>query len=473
MPKRTVIVLISFISLIVIIALGAFAVNRVRVRLINNLIDQYYTQEQALAEETANLLKAEIVSLQDKLQIITQLPAINTPQDSNSCNQTLQLLTDKMKVKANNLGRVNVSGEFICSLNPALIGAKAATFGKYIEDIFNDPLHNPVMSRATRVPNVEGFIFAVHVPVLDAQGHFNGTLGGAIYFNDLQKNYLENVTFSNQGYAAIYDDNADVLYHPRKELIGKNLFGDEVQDLLGRDENVNAKFREAVNEGIIGRARYKLQGSDRVAVLYPIEIFPGRRWIVIVVTPTQEIENSLISSGTTRDFVGLTILLTLLLTVTPAIILYYINRSIFRPLAKVTYSINKITSGDFDQKVDYLSLSAKDEINKLVLAFNKMADQLKDLYMNLNKKVAEKTEQVRVEKESLEKKVAERTTELNKAKATLEEEVNKQTAELRTSLDEVQKINIVMVDREKRIIELKDKVKELEEELAKAKSDAN
>lgn len=377
MPKRTVIIFISFISLVIIILLGTLAINSVRLRLLDNLINQYYQQEEALAEESANLLKSEIVALQDKLLIISELPEIKQPTSTSACNLSLQTLTNKMLVKANNLGRVSREGNFICSLNPTLINTRAANLGAYIDDIFSDPAHKPVMSRATKVPNVEGSIFAIHVPVYNNLGDFSGTIGGAIYFNYLKESYLENITFPNQGYLTIYDDNADVLYHPRKEIIGQNLFSENIQSLLGNNEVVNTKFREAVSENLIGRTRYQLEGSDRIAVFYPIEVFPGRKWIVVVVTPTQEIENSLITAGATRDFVSLTGLLTILLIITPLILLYYIDRSIFLPLAKVTQSINKVSSGNFDQNVDYISLSAKDEINKLVLAFNRMATQLK------------------------------------------------------------------------------------------------
>lgn len=472
MTKKTAIFLISLISITLTMILGAWAVARTKDRLVNNLTTQYLDQERLIGQEVANLLENEVLSMQDKLQAIALLPTVRSGEDTDECNASLAAVAGSMKVKINNLGRVNAAGKFVCSLNPALIGQQASNLGQYITDIFLDPKHEPVMSRAIKVPGVEGFIFAVHIPVFKSNGEFDGTLGGAIYFNYLQETYLKNVVFAETGYINIIDDNFDILYHPNTELIGKSFLSDEVQGLIGRSSEVNDKLRAAAAQGEIGTLDYQFNGERKIAIVYPIEIFPGRRWMTTVTVPVADIENNLLSSGITRYFIGLTIFILIMIAFTPLIILWYMIRAVFRPISRITASIKNLSKGNFEQHVLAQKGSPNDELNQLISAFNGMASQLKDLYQNLNNKVAQQAGEILLEKNTLEKKISERTSELKVAKENLEQEVVKQTAELRQSLEDVQRVNALMLDREKKMIELKDRIAELEQQIEADKKDA-
>lgn len=462
MSKKTIIIIVSCLTVVLSIIGGLMWGSLIQKDLVLNLTNQFYAQEKLIGEETNNLLRAEMLSLQDKLHIISQIPSVRTADNTEACNQQLQAVRDSMNIKVNNIGRVDVNGKFVCSLNPALIGLEAANFGEYITDIFKDPQHKPVMSRATRVPNVEGQIFAIHIPVYDEDGNFDGTLGGAIYFSDLEKNYLKNIVFANSGYIVLFDDNGDILYHPQPDIMGKNYFSAEYQTGSPTSIIITSKIKEAI-AGNIGTLRYTTNaGEEKIAVMYPIEIFPGRKWIANITVPVKEIESTIFNTEIKTLFTVLTLGGVTAIILPPFIILLYLLFTIFRPISRVTKSIINVSNGNFDEKVDYIARSPKDEIGQLATAFNNMSSQLKDLYQNLNKKVAEQTAEVEKEKNSLEIKVQQRTAELNEAKTNLEQKVIERTAELTKSIEELQRFNKVMIDREKRMIELKQKIDQLE-----------
>lgn len=111
--------------------------------------------------------------------------------------------------------------------------------------------------------------------------------------------------------------------------------------------------------------------------------------------------------------------------------------SITKPIIKLTIMAENISKGNLDQTID---ISSKDEIGILSKAFNTMASNLKK---DINK--LKQTEK-----------------ELKRHRDHLEELVQERTKELVEKNKELEEFNDLFVNREFRIKELKDKVKELE-----------
>jgi len=87
----------------------------------------------------------------------------------------------------------------------------------------------------------------------------------------------------------------------------------------------------------------------------------------------------------------------------------------------------------------------------------------------LEEKVKERTRELEEERASLEIKVQARTRELKELAESLEEKVKERTRELEKRIAELEKFHKITVGRELKMIELKKKIKELEEELKKYK----
>lgn len=100
------------------------------------------------------------------------------------------------------------------------------------------------------------------------------------------------------------------------------------------------------------------------------------------------------------------------------------------PLKELKRHAKKISQGDFDSK---LNLERKDELGQLAKAFDEMIDKIK-----------QREEQISKGKKELEKKVAKRTKALDE------------------KMEELEKLNKMMIGREVRIAELKERLKEAE-----------
>jgi methyl-accepting chemotaxis protein len=111
----------------------------------------------------------------------------------------------------------------------------------------------------------------------------------------------------------------------------------------------------------------------------------------------------------------------------------FLSKRLTNPVNRLIGGVRDIGKGNLDMKID---VKSDDEIGQLASAFNRMTVDLK--------KSRDKLENYSMD---LEKKVSERTEELN------------------AKVDELERFNRLMVDRELRMKELKERVKELEGEL--------
>ncbi len=78
-----------------------------------------------------------------------------------------------------------------------------------------------------------------------------------------------------------------------------------------------------------------------------------------------------------------------------------LTRLIVKPIVSIEDSAKKIAQGDFKHRVPVMT---EDEIGDLAIEFNRMAESLENYYATLEKKVEERTEELRVANEELSKK---------------------------------------------------------------------
>ena len=110
------------------------------------------------------------------------------------------------------------------------------------------------------------------------------------------------------------------------------------------------------------------------------------------------------------------------------------SRSLIKPLLQLLSATKKLSQSDFSSAVVVPGRYARnDEIGSLVNVFNDMVGKIKESYS------------------SLEKKVADRTNDLEESKKILE-----------VQLSEVERLNEILSGRELKMIELKNKIKDLE-----------
>lgn len=137
-------------------------------------------------------------------------------------------------------------------------------------------------------------------------------------------------------------------------------------------------------------------------------------------------------------------------------------RSILKPLQLLKEAAEKLGQGDMSSRV---TIHTKDELGVLAQTFNSMADNVKEARSVLEAKIQERTLELEKAKKGLEETVTLRTTELEKAKKGLGETVRARTQEIQNKLEELKKVNAVMVDRELKMVELKNEIVTLKQKL--------
>jgi signal transduction histidine kinase len=302
------IILISLLVAIVTAILGVLLIFLIRGSISEQLVRTYKEQERGLVTEVASSIEKNIADVQKNLEIMALAPEVINSSNTTICNQKLREYFKAIDNRIGNLGRVNAEGVFDCSVNPSLIGTPASALGDYVTELIRDPQHKPVMSHKIRPPGTDTYAAAIHVPVYDKSGTFSGTLGGAIYFDQIQEKYLRDVKFGTNGFAILFDDNGDILYHPRSEFIGKNVAQPEIKNLYIPTGILESFIHEAqTNE--TGEIYYAVEGEEKIASYRTLTV-PGRKMVVVATVPIAEVYSLVRSTGIDTAFISVTIILT-------------------------------------------------------------------------------------------------------------------------------------------------------------------
>jgi len=429
MRKQTLLISINIITFLSILGAALFFTQVLRSQLVENFTDEEQNHEMAFAETIANTLRLEMENNLTLLTQIAQLPEIQSP-DPAVCNQKLDDLFLKYGGKLTNIGRMNAKGIFDCSHNRAAIGVNGPSVAPHLKTIIDDPEHRPVLGRiiAPAAGAVStGPVTSFHVPIFDKAGTFLGTLGGAINFNDLRDKYLKDVVILQQGYAAINDDNGDILYHPRAEFMGKNVWFEEMQSITGRSPDLNQMWKE-VAAGKKGTARYTFEGKQKIAAYAPAAVFPGRVWGVVITVPLEDLQKVLLTQNIDRTFLQFNLTMVGIIILVFILLQFFEVRWLFKPLGVMNASLKKLSQGDLTA-VDFPSAGgAKDEFSQLAQNLKLALSSLREKTTKVDSTIVEKTQ-------ALEQKITELET-ANKAMAGRElkmMELKKEIEELKKS----------------------------------------
>ncbi|MCD5396467.1 MAG: HAMP domain-containing protein [Candidatus Pacebacteria bacterium] len=137
--------------------------------------------------------------------------------------------------------------------------------------------------------------------------------------------------------------------------------------------------------------------------------------------------------------------------------IFFVSR-IIKPLFELLQAAKKVGEGNLNVKIRPYT---RDEIGQLAEEFNEMIKKLKESH-----------EVLEDEKKVLEIRVKARTKELEELAQFLDEKVKERTKELQERVKELEKFHKFTVGREIKMVELKNKIKKLEEELKKYKKNA-
>jgi hypothetical protein len=125
-------------------------------------------------------------------------------------------------------------------------------------------------------------------PIINAQtGKYLGLIGAAVPIIQFLSNY-ENIYNVNSQFLVAYDKNKDYIATPRTQLLGKNFFANDVQELFHHNQMQNNLYHK-VFSGMAGYAVYNFGSGERLNTGYPVFLSGKPSYFVFVVKPTSTI----------------------------------------------------------------------------------------------------------------------------------------------------------------------------------------
>ena len=297
----------------------------------------------------------------------------------------------------------------------------------------NDPERNVKWSILYDDPVGQGFMITATAPIYTQQQGFVGVIGIDVTMDGIIKNIEEynpielsySFLIDRQGYSIALPE------HVYEEILGKTREQNESRVNLNNLSNDFSSVIEKMREGSTGFMHVAMGNKEHYVAYAPLKnagfsictLIEKESLLKVIDDLHQEIVDS-----TQNMIYGRILPFGILITLISLVIGFVILNKKFRPLKKLTSAAEELSKGNFDVQAN---VTSNDEIGHLASSFNKMAQDLKIQQKNLEKKVLERTE------------------------------------ELQQKIDELEKYKKVTVDREFKMIELKKKIKELEEGVKK------
>lgn len=227
-------------------------------------------------------------------------------------------------------------------IRPWYIAAKDA--GKLV---ITDPYFDMVTKK---------YALSVAKPMYNTDGSLKGVIAQDLLLSTVT-DMVKKLNLGAAGYGMLIDKNGIAIAHPDKTLVNTNLtknkdLKDLVSGILSQDK---------------GSRSYNLQGKSKLLIF---EKIPTTGYICAITLDKGVIYSSL--STLRINYIIFTIIIAFI----AALASYLISRSLSKPIAKLTESSKMMAMGDLTVKTN---IKGKDEIAELAIAYNSMAENLRNL----------------------------------------------------------------------------------------------
>ncbi|KPJ57571.1 hypothetical protein AMJ49_00410 [Parcubacteria bacterium DG_74_2] len=299
-------------------------------------------------------------------------------------------------------------------------------------------------------------IISSATPVKDKKGEIIAVVAGQLNMEKIWE-ITDDVKIGEKGFAFIVNREGRFIAHPNKEKILSTVPYPYFVEKISSKDSGTINYTNENREEMVG---------GFTSLSDPILMEQG--WKLIVTQPESEVFAlvNLFQKQVIAIFLGGLVLL--------LIISYLLSLSIVTPVKKLTGATKKVAAGKLETKIE---VKTGDEIEELAKSFNRMTEDLRksrealeEAKTNLEIKVKERTKELEEAKLVLEIKVQARTKALKELAESLERQVKERTKELQERIDELEKFRRLTVGRELKMIELKEEIKKVREELDKKKS---
>ncbi|MDQ0203290.1 methyl-accepting chemotaxis protein [Pectinatus haikarae] len=219
----------------------------------------------------------------------------------------------------------------------------------------------------------------IGIPMKNSTGQIRGILSEDVLIDTILKTVNQIKPFDDS-FAFLINTKGTVMAYPDKDAVNKN-----IKETASLKPLSTALDQLNSSDQLQGMTTYSMDGRELLLVF---EKIPSTQWILGINIPTA-IAYAPLASLKWIFLVG-----TILALVVVFIATNLLAKKFTRPLQILSDHVEKITKGDFTQKIE---IAGKDEIALLASGFNKMRDEL---YV-LIKKVQEKSEHIAASSEEL------------------------------------------------------------------------
>jgi PAS domain S-box-containing protein len=208
------------------------------------------------------------------------------------------------------------------------------------------------------------------VPVHTGNNTISHVLKGVINVAPLWQDFT-NIWIGQRGYTYLVDSNGKfIAYQDLSDVLRKH--GDNMNHIPPVSE-----FQRGVSKNARHVSEYLgLMNESVIGIFAPV---PDTDWAVIVELPTEEAYADI-----TRMLQFLAILI-FVCTALAGFFGYQMSRKIVKPIKELTLTADRIGQGNLNTQV--ADVKRQDEVGVLARTFSHMQEELKSLYLNLEKKV--------------------------------------------------------------------------------------
>jgi signal transduction histidine kinase len=231
------------------------------------------------------------------------------------------------------------------------------------------------------VQNSEPYI-TIAFPIEQFAGTVIGVLQAEVNLKHVW-DVVSNIKAGQAGYAYVVSRSGDLIAHRDISLVLRRQNLSHLTQVKAASQAASGAPRTEVTVG------HNLEGKK---VISSYAFIPSLQWVVIIERPAEEAYTPLYASLLRTSAL-------LLVGFSMAVLAsLFVGRRVVRPLEALRRGVERIGKGDLNHRLD---LKTGDEIEILADEFNEMATHLREAYTGLERKVAERTQELTIANEKL------------------------------------------------------------------------